>query len=66
MSSVLQKVEKLRQQINDHNYCYYVLDQPVISDAEYDALFQELQKLEAQHPELITRDSPTQRVGASL
>ena len=58
------RVEELRQQINYHNYRYYVLDSPVISDAEYDRLMQELITLEEEHPELVTPDSPTQRVGA--
>ena len=58
------RVEELRQQVNYHNYRYYVLDSPVISDAEYDRLMQELTALEEQHPELVTPDSPTQRVGA--
>ena len=58
------RIEKLRQQINYHNYRYYVLDSPVVSDAEYDRLMQELAELEAEHPELVTPDSPTQRVGA--
>ena len=58
------RINKLRDAINEHNYRYYVLDAPVISDAEYDRLFRELQDLEKQHPELITPDSPTQRVGA--
>lgn len=58
------KIEKLREQINDHNYRYYVLDNPVIADAEYDQLLEKLKNLEKQHPELITHDSPTQRVGA--
>lgn len=59
------KIDELRQQINHHNYRYYVLDSPVVSDAEYDRLMQELARLEEEHPELITPDSPTQRVGAS-
>ncbi len=58
------RVEALREQIRYHNYRYYVLDEPVISDAEYDALMRELRALEAAHPELVTPDSPTQRVGA--
>jgi len=58
------RAEELRQQINCHNYRYYVLDSPVISDAEYDRLMQELVTLEEEHPELVTPDSPTQRVGA--
>ena len=56
------RVEELRSQINYHDYRYYVLDSPEVSDAEYDALMRELRALEAQHPELITPDSPTQRV----
>jgi DNA ligase (NAD+) len=58
------RVEELRSQINYHNYRYFVLDEPEISDAEFDRLMQELRALEAAHPELITPDSPTQRVGA--
>lgn len=58
------EILKLRQQIEDHNYYYFVLDQPRISDAEYDRLFRQLQQLEQQYPELVTADSPTQRVGA--
>ncbi len=58
------KIDDLRSELNDHNYRYYVLDDPVISDAEYDRLLRELQSLEDTHPELITDDSPTQRVGA--
>jgi DNA ligase (NAD+) len=56
-------IEALRTQINHHNRLYYVYDAPEIPDAEYDRLMRELQDLEAQHPELITPDSPTQRVG---
>ena len=56
----------LRNRINEHNYRYYVLHAPVISDREYDLLVGELQELEAQHPELLTLDSPTQRVGSDL
>jgi len=59
-----QRISKLRELINHHNYRYYVLDSPEISDAEYDELMRELQQLEEAHPELITPDSPTQRVGA--
>ena len=59
-----QRAEKLRERIRYHNYRYYVLDDPEIPDAEYDRLLRELQRLEQQHPELITPDSPTQRVGA--
>jgi DNA ligase (NAD+) len=58
-----QRLAVLREEINYHDYRYYVLDDPVISDAEYDRLFQELQALEDLHPELVTPDSPSQRVG---
>lgn len=58
------RIEVLRQEIEHHNHCYYVLDDPVISDAEYDALMRELQKLENRYPDLISPNSPTQRVGA--
>jgi DNA ligase (NAD+) len=57
---------RLREQIERANHAYYVLDAPEISDAEYDRLFRELQALEAEHPELCTPDSPTQRVGAEV
>jgi DNA ligase (NAD+) len=59
------EAEKLREQIDHHNYCYHVLDAPEISDAEFDVLMRRLEKLEREHPELITPDSPTQRVGAA-
>ncbi len=58
------RIEELRETINHHNYRYYVLDSPEISDAEYDELMKELRQLESEHPELVTPDSPTQRVGA--
>lgn len=58
------RIEKLRREIHYHNYRYYVLDSPVISDAEYDRLMRELVELEEKYPHLITPDSPTQRVGA--
>ncbi|MCH7733028.1 MAG: NAD-dependent DNA ligase LigA [Candidatus Marinimicrobia bacterium] len=64
MNTIQKRLEKLRQQIEDHNYRYYVLNEPSISDSEYDALFRELQNLESEHPEFIAPDSPTQRVGA--
>ncbi len=63
MTDYEKRIEELRAQIRYHNYRYYVLDEPVISDAEYDRMMRELQKLEAEHPGLITPDSPTQRVG---
>jgi len=58
-------IGKLREAINHHNYRYYVLDSPEISDGEYDALMRELRRLESEHAELVTTDSPTQRVGAA-
>jgi len=61
---VKRRVDRLRQQINYHNRRYYVLDSPEISDVEYDRLMRELAELEERHPELVTPDSPTQRVGA--
>ncbi|MEN8213582.1 MAG: NAD-dependent DNA ligase LigA [Pseudomonadota bacterium] len=60
-----QLVEQLREQLRRHNYSYYVLDDPQIPDSEYDRLFHQLRQLEEQHPELITPDSPTQRVGGA-
>ena len=56
-------VHALREQLHQHAHQYYVLDAPKVPDAEYDRLFQELQALEAAHPEWVTPDSPTQRVG---
>src|SRR5690349_13855489 len=64
-SQIAARVAELREMIDLHNYRYYVLDEPTIPDAEYDRLFRELQELEAQHPELLTPDSPSQRVGAA-
>ena len=58
------QIEELRREINDHNYRYHVLDSPVVSDAQYDALMTDLQELEERYPDLVTSDSPTQRVGA--
>jgi len=60
---IKERIEKLHVQLHAHAYSYYVLDEPSIPDAEYDRLFKELQALEAQHPELLSPDSPTQRVG---
>ncbi|NHC61320.1 NAD-dependent DNA ligase LigA [Paenalcaligenes suwonensis] len=60
-----QRLEKLRQEINQHNYRYYVLDAPSVTDADYDVLMRELQAIEAAHPEWISPDSPSQRVGAA-
>jgi len=63
-NAMKQKVESLRSQIRHHNYRYHVLDDPDVPDVEYDRLVRALQELEAKHPELVTADSPTQRVGA--
>ncbi len=60
-----QRIDTLRREINFHDYRYHVLDDPLISDAEYDLLMLELRQLEAEHPELVTPDSPTQRAGAA-
>ena len=61
---IKKKVEKLRDQINHHNYRYHALDDPEISDSEYDRLMRDLQSLESQYPKLVSSDSPTQRVGS--
>ena len=63
---VRERIKTLREAIDLHNYRYYVLDNPIIPDAEYDRIFRELLKLEEAHPELKTPDSPTQRVGGKL
>ncbi len=63
MADVQTRIAELRRQLNLHNYRYHVLDSPLISDAEYDKLMAELRRLEAERPELVTPDSPTQRVG---
>ena len=58
-----QRIDELKEKLNYHNYRYYVLDNPSVPDSEYDRLFQELHRLEIQHPQIIAPDSPTQRVG---
>jgi len=63
MKDPTREVEELRDELRRHEYLYYVLDQPEISDADYDALMRRLQEIEAQHPELLTPNSPSQRVG---
>ncbi len=63
--AVADRVQALRTLLDDYNYQYYVLDAPTVTDAEYDQLFRELQHLEKEHPDLVTADSPTQRVGAA-
>ncbi|MFV3411707.1 NAD-dependent DNA ligase LigA [Pseudomonas nitroreducens] len=60
-----ERIAQLRSDLDDHNYRYYVLDEPSVPDAEYDRLFRELKALEAEHPELVTAESPTQRVGGA-
>src|SRR5438552_6377157 len=60
---IVKKIETLREKIRYHEYRYYVLDDPEIRDAEFDKLMEQLKKLETEHPDLITPDSPTQRVG---
>ena len=62
--NIKDKIQQLRRKLDEHNYRYYVLDDPLISDAEYDRLLRELQTFEEENPDLITPDSPTQRVGA--
>ena len=66
LSNIDQKINEIRDKINHHNYLYYVKDAPEISDTEFDLLFRELKELEIQYPQLITEDSPTQRVGAVI
>ena len=62
-ASPAQRAEELRRELNYHNHRYYTLDDPVISDGQYDLLLRELREIETEHPELLTADSPTQRVG---
>ena len=62
-NGIAQKIEQLREQIRHHDYLYYALNKPVITDQEYDKLFKELEQLEKEHPEMVTPESPTQRVG---
>lgn len=64
-ASIKSRIHSLREKINDHNYRYYVLDDPEVPDSEYDRLLRDLQQLEHDHPTLVTDDSPTQRVGAA-
>ncbi|MBP3363040.1 MAG: NAD-dependent DNA ligase LigA, partial [Pseudomonas sp.] len=65
MTAANTRILELRAELDQHNYRYHVLDEPSIPDAEYDRLFRELKALEAEHPELVTADSPTQRVGSA-
>ena len=63
--SFADRILKIREELSNHNYRYYVLSDPIISDGEYDKLLRELEELETAHPELVTLDSPTQRIGAA-
>jgi DNA ligase (NAD+) len=65
LDEIKSRIDKLREQLTYHSYRYYVLDNPEISDAEYDGLMRELKKLEEEYPQFLTQDSPTQRVGAA-
>jgi len=65
MMDTLRQIQLLRTEINQHNISYYVYDDPIISDSEYDRLMRELEQIEKDHPDLITPDSPTQRIGAA-
>ena len=65
MTAAETRILELRAELDQHNYRYHVLDEPSIPDAEYDRLFHELKALEAEHPELVSSDSPTQRVGSA-
>src|SRR5688572_14490641 len=64
-AAAAQRIGQLRDEINGHDYRYYILNEPAVPDAEYDRLMNELRELEAAHPELITTDSPTQRVSGT-
>ena len=63
--ALLEEIGQLRADLDDANYRYYVLDEPTLTDADYDRKLQRLQQIEAEHPDLISPDSPTQRVGAA-
>ncbi len=63
LEEAAKRIDELRDELRHHEYQYHVLDSPEISDAEYDAMMRELRTLEGRHPELITPDSPSQRVG---
>ena len=66
MPSAANRIDELRTQIREHNHRYYILDEPVVSDAQFDGMLKELKQLEADNPELVTTDSPTQRVGTPV
>ena len=65
MTDIKKRIKELRSLIEKHNYHYYILDDPLVSDNEWDNLFKELEKIEQEYPELVEKDSPTQRVGAT-
>ena len=65
MEKIKTEIEELRKKINQHSYAYYVMDNPTVSDYEYDLLFRRLLELEEKYPQLITAQSPTQRIGAT-
>lgn len=65
-SDLVRRLEELRDEIRRHDHAYYVLDNPTVSDGEYDRIFLELRRIEEEHPELVTPDSPTQRVGGQV
>jgi DNA ligase (NAD+) len=64
-ATIAKQIEKLREELRRHEYLYYVLDEPEISDVKFDRMMEDLKELEAEHPELVTPDSPTQRVGGA-
>ena len=64
MTDIKKRIKELRSLIEKHNYHYYILDTPLVSDGEWDHLFKELESIERKYPELIEKNSPTQRVGA--
>src|SRR5438270_744645 len=66
LNEAKKRIDSLRQELNHHNYLYHVEARPIISDRQYDKLMQELIDLEREHPDLITPDSPTQRVGGEV
>ena len=66
LSKVEAEIRKLREQLQDHNYRYYVLDKPVITDYQFDMMLKQLQQLEEAHPEFFDPTSPTQRVGGGI
>ena len=64
-AALTKEIDKLREEIRKHEYLYYVLDAPQVSDAEFDKLMRRLKAIEQEHPQIVTPDSPTQRVGGT-